>query len=702
MARILTTCAHCGCGCGLYLESCDGRIVGSYPSGNHPVSKGALCVKGWNVYEFVNRLDRLEGPLIRKRLAAEPRLHASAVPTDGTDDHFEKVDWDRALNHVCQRLLAIRRQHGPDSLGFLASAKATNEENFLLMKLARAVFGTNNVDHCARLCHASTVTGLTAAFGSGAMTNSIAEVEDADLFLVTGSDTTAQHPLIGSRIINAVRDRGTKLIVVDPRRIELARFATIHMAPDHGTDVAWINGMMNVILSEDLYDRRFVEARTERFGELREVIQAYSPERVETMTKIPRDLLVKAARLYASTPKAMILYAMGITQHTTGVNNVKSLANLAMLTGHVGIASAGVNPLRGQNNVQGACDVGALPNVLSGYQAVTEDTVRKLFAEDWSVEGLPSRPGLTVTELLHNAEEGQIKALYIMGENPVLSDPDSDHVRRALAKLDFLVVQDIFASETASYADVVLPAASFAEKDGTFTSTERRVQRVRKAIEPLSQARPDWAILCDLARRCGYENMDYTHPSQIMDEIARVTPIYAGISYDRLDPFGLQWPCPSRDHPGTVYLHNDSFTKGKGTFMPCAYAPPDELPDDEYPFVLSTGRVYWHWHTGTMTRRTSTLDREVPTAYVEIHPRDAERLRLVDGDWVAVSSRRGRITIQTLITERVKERAVFIPFHFAEAAANVLTNPAVDPSAKIPEYKICAVRVEKIQPVESL
>ncbi len=696
MARILTTCTYCGCGCGLFLDSDQGRIVGSYPSGNHPVSKGALCVKGWNAYEFIHRLDRLGVPLMRRRATDKPHPHARRGLTERGDDHFEEVDWDRALNQVCERLLAICRQHGPDSLGFLASAKATNEENFLMMKLARAVFGTNNVDHCARLCHASTVTGLTAAFGSGAMTNSIAEMEDADLFLVTGSDTTAQHPLIGSRIINSVHDRAARLIVVDPRRIELAKYATIYMAQDHGTDVAWINGMMNVILNEGLYDRRFVEERTERFGELCEAIRGYTPERVEAITKIPRDLLVKAARLYASTPKAMILYAMGITQHTTGVNNVKSLANLAMLTGHVGIASAGVNPLRGQNNVQGACDVGALPNVLSGYQAVTDVTVRKMFAEEWNVEHLPSTPGLTVTELLHEAEKGRIKALYIMGENPVVSDPDSDHVRQVLARLDFLVVQDIFVSETALYADVVLPAASFAEKDGTFTSTERRVQRVRKAIEPLGQAKPDWEILCDVARRCGYESMDYRHVSQIMDEIARLTPIYAGITYDRLDPFGLPWPCPSKDHPGTVYLHKDSFPKGKGTFLPCAYAPPDELPDDEYPFVLSTGRVYWHWHTGTMTRRTSTLDREVPTAYVEMHPRDAERLRLVEGDCVAVSSRRGTITIRTLIADRVKEGVVFMPFHFVEAAANVLTNPAVDPSAKIPEYKICAVRVEKV------
>ncbi|HUW20084.1 MAG TPA: formate dehydrogenase subunit alpha [Sedimentisphaerales bacterium] len=679
MARVLTTCIYCGCGCGLYLESDNGKVVGSYPSGNHPVSKGGLCVKGWNAYEVVNKIDRLKTPLLK------------------TNGAFKEVSWDQALDFVSTRLTEIKEKFGPDSLGFLGSAKATNEENFLMMKLARAVFKTNNIDHCARLCHASTVVGLKAAFGSGAMTNSINEFEDADLFLVTGSDTTEQHPLIGSRIINAVNDKGAVLIVVDPRKIELAKYATIHIQQDNGTDVAWINGMMNLIINEGWFDQEYIEQRTENFEQLRKVVQTYTPQYVEKVAGIPSGLLVRAAKLYATTKKAMIVYAMGITQHTTGVDNVKSLANLAMLTGHVGFASTGVNPLRGQNNVQGACDVGALPNVFSGYQDVTDASVRDKFENIWKVNNLPANTGLTVTEMFKKALEGKLKGLYIMGENPVISDPDSNNVRKAIENLDLLVIHEMFLSDTAQYADLVLPAVSFAEKDGTFTNTERRIERIRRVIKPVGNAKADWEIICEVAQRCGYKGMDYSHPSEIMDEIAKLTPIYGGVSYDRLDPFGLQWPCPSQDHPGTVFLHKDRFTKGKGTFIPCPYLPANELPDDEYTFILSTGRIYWHWHTGTMTRRTSTLDREVPAAYVEIHPKDAERLQLKNGEQVRVSSRRGHIEIHIMITEKVKEGSVFIPFHFREAAANVLTNPAVDPTAKIPEFKVCAVKIDKLK-----
>ncbi len=679
MQRILTTCIYCGCGCGLYLDAENSRVIGSYPSGNHPVSKGALCVKGWNAYEFINRPDRLTSPLVKE------------------NGGFKEVSWDHALELVTDRLLALKVKHGSDALCFLSSAKTTNEENYLMMKLARAVFGSNNIDHCARLCHASTVVGLKAAFGSGAMTNSINEFEEADLFLVTGSDTTEQHPLIGSRILNAVLDRGAGLIVVDPRKIALAQFATVYLAQDNGTDVAWINGMMHVIIDEDLHDRDYVEQRTEHFEELDRMVKKYTPEYVERITSIPADSLVEAARLYAQSKKAMIVYSMGITQHTTGVDNVKSLANLAMLTGHVGFPSTGVNPLRGQNNVQGACDMGALPNVYSGYQSVTDDAVRAKFEKAWGIERLPSNVGLTVTEMIDRAYEGDVAGLYIMGENPVLSDPDANHVRKALENVEFLVVQDIFLSDTAEYADVVLPAASFAGKDGTFTNTERRIERIRKAIEPVGESKADWEILCEIARQCGYDGMDYRHPSEVMDEIASLTPIYGGISYDRIEPFGLQWPCPGKDHPGTPYLHKGAFTRGKGSFNPCEYIPPDELPDDEYPFTLSTGRVYWHWHTGTMTRRTSTLHREVPGGYIEISPRDAERLNITNHERVKVSSRRGEIVTPAKITGKVKEGAVFMPFHFYEASANILTNPALDPVAKIPEYKVCAVKIEKCE-----
>ncbi|MCK4326413.1 formate dehydrogenase subunit alpha [bacterium] len=696
MSRVLTTCIYCGCGCGLYLIEDKGRVIGAYPSQNHPVSKGSLCVKGWNSYEFIHSPERLKKPLIRKRDSGL----INQAPTVFNNGKFKEIDWERALNLVSQNLLRIKERYGPHSLAFLSSAKTTNEENFLMMKLARAVFGTNNVDHCARLCHASTVIGLASTFGSGAMTNSISEFEDAEVFLVTGSDTTEQHPLIGSRIINAVH-KGAKLILIDPRKIELAKYAEIYLSPKNGTDVAWINGLMHVIIKEGLEAREYIDSRTEGFEELKELTKEYTPEYVESITNIPKEKLVSAARIYAKTRKAMIVYSMGITQHTTGTDNVKSLANLAMLTAHVGFPSTGVNPLRGQNNVQGACDVGALPDVYSGYQKVTEPASRKKFEKAWKVK-LPEEAGLTVTEIIKEAGR-KIKGLYIMGENPVISDPDSNKVRESLKKLDFLVVQDIFPSDTAQYADVVLPSASFAEKDGTFTNTERRIERIRKVIEPIGEAKADWEILSEVARKCGYKGMDYKNPSEIMEEISSLTPIYGGISYERLDPppeagqaFGLQWPCRTKEDPGTPYLHKEKLTKGKGSFMPRHYIPPDELPDEEYNFLLSTGRIYWHWHTGTMTRRTSILTREVPEAYMELNPEDAKELNLREGEKVGVSSRRGRIEVKVKVTEKVRPKSVFIPFHFREAAANILTNPAVDPVAKIPEYKVSAVKIESI------
>ena len=678
LKHVLTTCIYCGCGCGLYLVSDGKKLTGAYPSKNHPVSRGALCVKGWNCFEFANSLDRLTTPLIKK------------------DGKFIPATWQEALGLIVEKLRYFRDRYGADSLAFLSSAKTTNEENYLMMKLASAVFKTNNVDHCARLCHASTVAGLAATFGSGAMTNSIGDFEDAEVVLVTGSDTTAQHPLIGSRIINAVKDKEATLIVIDPREIEIATYAAIYARQKNGTDVAWINGLIHVIISEGLYNKDYVEERTEGFEVLRELVKDYTPEYVEHITSIPKETIIEIARTYAGVRKAMIVYSMGITQHTTGVDNVKSLANLAMLTGHVGFPSTGVNPLRGHNNVQGSCDMGALPDVFSGYQKITDEGVRKKFERAWNVEALPASVGLTVTEIINAVGEGSIKGLYIMGENPVISDPDSNHVRECLRKAEFLVVQDIFLSDTAEYAHVVLPAASFAEKDGTFTNTERRIQKIRKAIDPPGEAKADWEILREVARRMGYNGMNYDHPAQIMDEIAQVTPIYGGVSYERLDPYGLQWPCPSKDHPGTPYLHKDRFVKGNGTFMPRPYIPPDESVDEEYNFTLSTGRVYWHWHTRTMTGRTSTLEREVPEAYVEMHPENAEKLGVETGHYVKVSSRRGNIKIRTKVTRQVAKDSVFIPFHFREAAANVLTNPALDPDAKIPEYKVCAVKVEKL------
>ncbi len=545
------------------------------------------------------------------------------------------------------------------------------------------------------------------------MTNSVPALQEANCILVTGSNTTEAHPLVSTRIMRAV-EKGAKLIVVDPRDIQLAQFAHLHLRQRPGTDVAWLNGMMNVILSEGLEDKEFIENRTENFEELKAVVSEYTPERVEEITGIPAADLVAAAKAYGSAERAAIVYAMGITQHTTGTDNVISCANLAMLTGNVGRASTGVNPLRGQNNVQGACDLGGLPNVYPGYQAVTNEELRAKFEKAWGSAPSP-KVGLTVTEMIDAAGTGEVKALYVMAENPMVSDPDINHVRHALEHTDFLVVQDIFLSETAELADVVLPGVSFAEKDGTFTGTDRRIQRVRKAIEPLGESRADWEIVCELAKKvkgsegpegipsapsdasAPFSNWDYESPAQIMDEIASLTPIYGGVSYQRLEELGyLQWPVADAGHPGTPYLHKGKFSRGLGHFTPIEFKEPQELPDEEYPLTLTTGRMMFHWHTGTMTRRSEKLHREVPDGYAEISPEDADALGIGKSEIIRLVSRRGEIETRAWITRRVPPGVVFVPFHFAEAAANVLTNAALDPVAKIPEYKVCAVRAEKI------
>jgi formate dehydrogenase alpha subunit len=529
------------------------------------------------------------------------------------------------------------------------------------------------------------------------MTNSVPEFSaTTECFLITGSNTSEAHPLVASHVMEAHK-RGAKIIVVDPREIHIGRLADIYLRPRPGTDVAWINGMMNVITREGLVDEAYVGDRTEGFGELQAVVAAYTPERVEEISGIPADDLRRAARMYASHRPAAILYAMGITQHTVGTDNVKSCANLAMLTGNVGVPGGGVNPLRGQNNVQGACDLGGLPNVFPGYQAVTIAAVRSKFESAWAVDGMDSTVGRTVTEMVQGACDGSTRALYVMGENPMLSDADINHVRECLEQVDFLVVQDIFPSETVELADVVLPAASYVEKDGTFTGTDRRVQRVRKAIEPLGDAKADWEIICAVAQAMGASGFEFGSPAEVMDEIAQLTPIYGGVSYKRLEHEGwVQWPAPTAEHPGTPYLHKGRFSRGLGRFHAIEYREPAELPDQDYPFTLTTGRMMFHFHTGTMTRRSEKLEAEAPQAYVELHPDDANRIGLNGSQWVRVASRRGAIELKARVTPRILPGVVFIPFHWAEAAANVLTNNVLDPIAKIPEYKVCAVRVDPL------
>jgi len=671
--EVVTTCPYCGVGCQLKLKVKDERIVTTVPAPDGVTNHGQACVKGrFGIAEFVHHPQRLTSPLMRQ------------------NGELKEASWDEAVGLVARKL----RTYEAEEIGVIASAKCTNEENYVMQKLARAVLGSNNVDHCARLCHAPTVTGLVQSFGSGAMTNSIDEIGHAACVLAIGTNTTENHPVIGLEVKKAV-DRGAELIVANPREIDLCRFASLWLRHSPGTDVALLMGMMRVIVDEGLFDSAFIRERCENFDAFEESLRNFDLDFVEQVTKVPQDKIAEAARTYATNSPAMLLYAMGITQHSHGTDNVVATANLAMLTGNIGKPSTGVNPLRGQNNVQGACDMGALPNVYSGYQAVADPAVREKFEVAWGCS-LPSSPGLTLVEMLEAAYRNEIKALYLIGENPALSDPDLGHIREALARVEFLVVQDVFLSETAEFAHVVLPAASFAEKDGTFTNTERRVQRVRKAIEPIENSRPDWWIVCQLAKRLGARGFDYSHPLDIMEEIRHLTPSYGGISYQRLEAGGLQWPCRTDDHPGTPVLHVNSFARGKGRFIPLEYIPPAELADEDYPLILTTGRSLYHFHTGTMTRKVAGLNTIEPEGTVEISPSDASRLSLAEGDRVRISSRRGEVIAKAKVTEASPPGVVFMTFHFAESPANILTNPKLDPMSKIPELKVSAVRVERL------
>jgi formate dehydrogenase (NADP+) alpha subunit len=681
MNRVRTTCTYCGVGCqiDLNVHKKTGKIVRVTSEVGVVPNDGNLCVKGRFGMDFVSDPRRLTKPLIRTG--------------ERGDGAYREAEWDEALDLVASRLSEIKKEAGPDAIAGLSSARTTNEDNFVMQKFLRAAVGTNNVDHCARLCHASTVAGLAKAFGSGAMTNSIAEVSDTPLYFVIGSNTTECHPVIGIKIRQAVQSGKSRLIVADPRRISLARMADIHMQQRSGSDVALINAMMHVILKEDLADRKFIASRTEGFEDILPEIEAASPEWAEKITSVPAETIRKAARMYARAESAAIIYSMGITQHACGTDNVLVLANLAMMTGNVGRKNAGVNPLRGQNNVQGACDMGALPNVYNGYQKVDDPTVQKKFETAWNAK-LSDTPGLTVVEIMNGLETGKVRGLYVMGENPALSDPDTNHVLECLKKADFLVVQDIFMTETAELADVVLPAYSFAEKEGTFTNTERRVQRLRKAVSPPGEAREDWEIICGISRRMGY-SMEYANTEAIMREIQSLTPSYGGITYKRIEKVGLQWPCPTEEHPGTPWLHEGTFARGLGKFHSAGYIPPQEETDTAYPLLLTTGRQLEHWHTGTMTRKSIVLDDRVPHGVLELNPEDAARLGVKDGEAVKVASRRGEVMVPARVGDRTAPGTVFLAFHFKEHPANALTIAALDPVAKIPELKACAVRVEK-------
>ncbi len=671
-----TVCPFCGVGCGLVLGVTDGRVTDVRPAGAHPVSRGQLCAKGWNAGEFLRASDRLTRPLVR----------------DGT--RLVPVSWTVALDAVADALTAARSEAGPDAVGVVASARGTNEDAFAAMKLARAVLGTNNVDHCARVCHAPSVAGLRRTLGSGAMTGSIDDLERADCLLVVGSDTTENHAIVGSRVL-AARARGARLIVVDPRRTRLARAADLHLQLRLGTDIPLVNGMLHAIFAAGWEDRDYLAARCANVAALRGAVAEYPPERVADLTGVPVAALVEAARWYARTPRAALLYGIGVTQHVCGTENVIALSNLALATGHVGVEGAGIDPLRGQNNVQGACDMGALPDVYSGYQRVRDDAARARFEAAWGTE-LPARPGLTTLGMEHAAPDGALRCMLVIGADPVVTDPGQSGIRRALAALDTLIVVELFPTETASLADIVLPAASFAEKDGTFTSTERRVQRVRRAVPPPGDARPDWEIFEAIATRLG-RPMGFATAEGVFAEMARLTPSYAGISWARLErPGGLQWPCPTADHPGTPVLHRDGFPLGRAWLLPVHDRPPAEEPDADYPLRMTTTRLHFQYGSGSMTRRAPLLERENPRGILWINPADAALRGIAPGSAVVVRSRRGEVATRAVVSDDVPPGTVSMPYHFAEAPSNRLTNDrALDPLSRMPELKVCAVAVER-------
>jgi formate dehydrogenase alpha subunit len=684
---VRTTCPYCGVGCQMNLHIKDDLIYRvSAPFDSAP-NYGNLCVKGRFGTDFTTHPGRLRTPLIRT----------------GGPGEFREATWDEALALTSEKLAQIVRESGGDSIASYACAKATNEDNYVLQKFVRAVLKTNNVDHCARLCHAGSVTGLQLAIGSSAMSNSIAEMEHLDTFIVTGSNTTETHPVISLFLKRAVRENGAKLIVIDPRQIELTDFATLWLRQKPGTDVAVFQAMAYVIVTEKLYNEDFIARRTEDFESYVESLEAFTPEWAESVSGVPAEDIRKAARMYATAERAAFYWGMGISQSTHGTDNALALTNLALMTGHVGKPGTGLNPLRGQNNVQGCSDSGGLPNVFTAYQPVTSPEVRQRFEQAWHTALSPD-PGLTVTEMVDAALTGAVRAMIVMGENPLMSEPNLSHAEHALHALDFIVCIDIFRNETTEFAHVILPSASFAEKDGTFTNSDRRVQRVRRALPSVGQSRPDWQIVCELARRTeaqlGVEEsagFDYPNVEAIWEEMRAVTPDFYGITYERIErEGGVHWPCPSPDHPGTPYLFEKDFPRGKGKFWTLEYGTQSELPDEEYPYHLTTGRVLFHWHGGTMTRR-SKLDDAFPEPILEMHPEDAHALQLVSGDWVEVTSRRGSVVCRVMVTGRSPARTVFLPFHFVEAAANLLTLDRIDPRAKIPDFKMAAVRLRKVE-----
>ncbi len=674
---VRTTCSYCGVGCQFDAQTKAGHIINLQPVGQSPVNFGHACVKGRFGWEFVNSPERLTTPLIR-----------------GADGQLHHASWEEALDRIEERLNALRAAHGPDALGGISSARGTNEENYLMQKLMRAAVGTNNIDNCARVCHSATVAGMMETFGTGAATNSLSDINLADVLMVVGANVTEAHPVTGSRIRQAVA-RGARLIVIDPRRIALVDDADVFLQLRPGTNVAVLNGLGHLIVREGWIDKDFIERRTEEYNAYKLTIAKYTPEYVQDISGVPPDALWKAAYLYSHSRASMCLHGLGVSEHKTGSYGVMALANLAMLTGNVGKPGTGINPLRGQNNVQGACDMGALPLTYTTYQKVSDGKVRKRFEEAYGVE-LPTAPGRKIPEMYEAMLAGQMRALYIVGDDIAQTDPNSAMVEQALRTLDFLVVQDIFLTKTAAMAHVVLPAASYLEKDGTFTNGERRIQRIRKVVDPPGDARADWEIICDVSNRLGY-HMHYADPGEVFAEAAALTPLYSGATYARLEGEGLQWPVPNDRHPGTTVMHEKQFPRGKGKFAPHDYEPPGEEPTEAYPFTMITGRGLFQYNCGSMTQRTKLRALE-PEDLLEVNPADARRLGIAMDERVALESARGKITIRVLLSDRVAPGQVFTTFHYAETDVNRLLSSSADVLSKCPEYKVSTVNIRRLQP----
>ncbi len=670
--HIPVVCVYCGVGCRFDLATKGGQVIKIQTRAEYEPNGISTCVKGKFGYKFIADKRRLTVPLIKE------------------DGKFREASWDEALDLIARRLGEVRDKYGGRAIGTLASSKCTNEENYVFQKWVRAALKTNTVDTCTRLCHSSSVAALRRALGSGAATGNIPDIQASDVLLISGSDTTVSHPVIGTRIKQAAK-AGCKLVVVDPRRVEIATYAHLYLQPKPSTDIAWLNGLLHVIIRDGLVDQAFVDSRTEGFEAVKEAVKEYTPEKVESVTGIPAADLEEAARVYGQAKNATIFWSMGLSQSTHGVDNVLAVINLALACGQFGRPGAGLHPLRGQNNVQGASDFGALPDTFPDYQDVTKQANWEKFEKAWGVP-LDRQLGLKSTQMLDAMNEGKLRAMYIMGENPLLSDADLDHSRKAYKKLDFMAVQDIFMTETAELADVVLPAAAWGEKEGTFSNTERRVQITRGGLPPPGQARLDWQIISDISTRMGYP-MEFAGAEEIFNEAVTLMPQLAGMSYPRLEEAGLLWPCPTPGHPGTPNLYEDSFPVGRGKFVPVKHRLGVEVPDRQYPLVYTTGRTLFQWHTGSVTRKTD-LELAASEPVAEINAADAVAADVRDGDWVWVETRRGKIKCRAALTDKVPEGVVFVPFHYSEAAANQLTPTYSDPVSGIPDFKFSAARIK--------